>query len=57
MSNISSVSFDEVVSLGVKLSGEENGGENDLEGVYQLNGVEYVVCGGTAVENKPENFF
>tara|TARA_R110000737_G_C14517775_1_gene474804 strand:- start:11 stop:151 length:141 start_codon:yes stop_codon:yes gene_type:complete len=39
--------FDEVVSLGIKISGDET----TLDGVYQLNGVEYIVFDGVAVED------
>jgi len=39
--------FNEVISLGIKIYGDEN----TLDGIYQLNGVEYIVCGNTVIEN------
>jgi hypothetical protein len=41
------MNVDEVVSLGVKVSGDES----TLDGIYQLNGIDYIVCGDDAVED------
>lgn len=44
------IDIHEIIALGVKTFGDD---KSSMDGIYQLNGVEYVVC-GTSVTPRAE---